>query len=264
MATEKISSIIFSRSVSTDVYNNGSSFSTTLYNPIAIPHSSKGCMVGVSSARVWNSTPNIIEGVNDTLYISSAPAPGAVALVFPQGLYSVEALSNTLADLLEVAGHQRDLFEFLPSSATQQITIRYNYDAVQVNFTASDTFRELLGFDSRFSPSGGVSASAPEYDEGDNIAAFNTINAFLISAPELVNDGIPLNQISNSVVVQVPITSSPNTLINYNPENINWIQSDHLIGGTVNFLTFTLFNENLENIIAVENWSFTVSIKYIM
>ena len=270
MVVEKTYNIIFNSSQADFTNTRNNEFTVNLYNAISFPTNALSVEVALYSANIWNSNPNILDGTlggaqNDTLYVDYDDGGGNVSyvIVLPTGLYSVDLMAATISLELETAGAPSDLLTFIADSATQKITIRYNYANTRIDFTQSDTFRLILGYNSRLSPLAGVSAVAT-LDEADNIAAFNSINGWLILAPDLLRDGIPVNSTSSAVLGQVPILSKPNSLVNYEPSNLNFINCDHLRHANISKLTFRLTNELVGDITNIEPWQFSVIFKYSM
>jgi len=255
---ERTQSFIFSSANATTVSANRDEFSVTLDNPITIPSHARGVHVGVYNARVWNSVPNIVTGVNDLLYLTASPDPQKI-LTIPQGLYGVSPLNTTIGNLLQNEGYDSDLITIRGDSATQKVYIIFKNTDISLDFTQAQTIGNLLGFDTVI-----TSASAGEIIFAPVIARFNQVNSFLISCSDLVHNGIPTNNSSASILVEVPITAGANSQINYNPNNVLWIQSDHLISKSLQHLSFRITNERLESLVINEDWSVLVSVKFIM
>ena len=259
---EKQFSMLFSSSLGANVdpLNKGS-FSVNLYNGISVPDEAKSAQIGLYSANIWNSSPNVVTGENDKMHFIYLGSPFDITI--PQGLYSVEDLQNQIQTqiLLEAVPIPDDIVQLLPNEATQQIIIQYNYTDSQVDFTQPNTVRDLLGFNSRLSPAAPTTAVG-QLDQADLIAAFNQYNSFLILANDLVLDGLPVNSTAVGVLAQIPLSSPPNSLINHIPPQIQYIQADHLIGHNIFDMTFRLTNENAEPVFVVENWTFGIIVKY--
>ena len=258
MVVEKSFNIIFSTVNADSVNDDMNEFKVNLYNGISVPKQAKSAQVALYSARVWNSSPNIVPDVNDKLYITYQATPYVIEV--PQGLYSDSLLAQTLSLLFEQESLPIDLISFIADIATQKILIRYNYADTQIDFTPADTFRDILGFDARLSPP--TPSTLGELDSADNEAGFNTVNSFLITAENLVRDGIPIGATAINILAEVPIIAPPNSLINYEPNNLTFIQSDHLIGSQIFDFTFRILNEKAQPIKMIEDWSFSVVVRY--
>jgi hypothetical protein len=269
MVVEKTYNIIFN-SAQSDFQNvRNNEFTVNLYNSITFPAEALSVEVALYSANIWNSNPNILDGTggtitNNKLYIAYDDGLGGgvvnYVITLPNGLYSVDGLSSTISLEIEALGLPADLITFIADSSTQKITIRYNYALTQIDFTQADTFRVILGYNSRLSPL--APSAIGTLDQADNVANFNQINGWLILAPDLLRDGIPVNSTASAVLGQVPINASPNSLVNFEPSNLNFINCDHLRKARISNLTFKVTNELLQDIINVESWQFSVIFRY--
>ena len=256
-----------------NVTNDGSSFEVQLDDPIVIPADALNVNVSVEEATVWWVVPNIITGVNDTIYIfgdddSGVPVPQLFTVVIPQGLYDLTGLNNSVQSGLEALGARTisggvplPLITLTPDDATQKVVIRFNYTNVTVDFSAArtDTFREIIGFDELIY---GPFAAAPLNILAPNIAAFNTVNSFLI-ASDLVNTGIRFNNRYNQVIAQVLINVSPGSQIISTPFNPAKSNAQPLAGSNRSNLRFRLTDEKLRPVNTNgEYWSARVVIRY--
>lgn len=256
--TEKIISHLFSSVDATTNSVNNDEFSVSLDNPIHVPVDTKSCQIGCYSAKIWNSSPNIITGVNDKIYYTVGVDP-QTSMTIPQGLYSFSQLNSRISVELQQAGYDSQTFQLLGDEATQFVYVLYKV-GVRLDFTQANTCRVLLGFNSRLAPLAGVSTEG-QIEFADSIANFNTYNSFLVQS-SLVRDGVPLNDKGSNVIVQVPLLASANRLISYNPSQILWIQSDHLRGHPISQVNFKVLSDSLGSLIMPENWSLIVLIKY--
>lgn len=259
---EKQFSLLFSSALGNNVDPvDKSSFTVQLYNPISVPRNAKSAQIGLYSANVWNSSPNIVTGENDKVYFIYLGSPYNITI--PQGLYSVEDLQNQIQTqiLLESVPIPDDIIQLLPNEATQQILTQFNYAGTQLDYTQANTIREIVGYDARLSPL--VPSVAPgELDPADSLAAFNQYDSFLILANDLVLDGLPVNDRAVGVLAQIPLTSPPNSLINFIPPQIQYIQADHLINHKIYDMKFRLTNQNGEPLIVIEDWVFGIIVRY--
>jgi hypothetical protein len=257
-------SIIFNSgsNLNTFVSPNRDSFTVTLNNPISVPAEAKSCSIGLYQANIWNSSPNIITDVNDKFYFTYASTD--YTIIFPQGLYSLNDFNATLSSLVfdSRAGLlPKDLFTFFGNTATQKVQVALNYVGTQLRFNGPDNMAKILGFEDGVNYPLSPSNFAGQIIFAPNIANFNTINSFLVTT-DLVNNGLPINAQSASIIAQVPITAAPNSLITYSPVQIVWILCDHLIGHPRSSITFRLTNEFLGSVVVLEDWNIILSVKY--
>ena len=239
-------------------YNN--EYSITLNNAITVPPYAKSCQVGLVSANIWNYDLNISATTGNLLYYIPNAIDGQQVLTIPDGYYGLADLNNQISLQLQIAGYPSDLFSLVGDAATQRVVITFNYANTQINFVPADSIRFIVGFDARNSPAG--LSVAGSIDIGDSIAQFNSINAFLISCSALCDDGININSLGRSIIGSVDILSSPNSLINYSPNQVLWIETPNLIGTIRSEIEFTLLNELLQPVTVLDPFQFAVTIKW--
>jgi hypothetical protein len=259
-------SIIFNSNdalTNTDTSPDGDAFTVTLNNPLYVPPEAKSCYVGLFQASVWNSSPNVLTGVNDVFYFTYASTE--YSIVLPQGLYSLDDLNQTInAYILDTRAGTlpNNLFTFTGNTATQKVQISLNYIGSQIRFpSGSPSLFKILGFENGVNYPTSPSTFVGQLALAPNIAGFNTINNFLITT-DLINNGLPVNAQSAGILAQIPITATPNSLINFNPPQIVYIQCDHLIGKARQVISFRLTDELLGKIKVLEPFNFVMTIKY--
>lgn len=224
--------------VSSDVANGarnvrdlGSAFDVQLDDAIAIPPGAVNCTLEVNQTSIWNTVPNIsVEQKNDTFYFSAVEPAVWETITIDKGLYSVSALNAAISRGLVNLGYDADKITMTGDEATQKIVFTFKDVNTSIDFTQADTFREIVGFDSRIV---GPSTIAGETELGDNVAAFNQVNSFLLHST-IINQGIPVNAIGASIIARVPIDVSPGSQINYSPNNPVPTAANTLIGSSLN------------------------------
>lgn len=223
----------------------GSRFELVFDEPMKIPHDAIEVYVSAEESSVWFVTPNIITGVNDTLYVTGPSALDVVTpyvVTIPQGLYSLEALSVAIARELETAGAKTSPLPIISLSgddATQRAVLTVNYATVSVDFTPADTFRDVIGFNSGVV---GPFGTVPSNQLAPNAAAFNTVNYYLIHS-DLVTQGIRFGTTFSQVISQVLITGTPGNQIVSTPFNPPRVQAQYLAGATRSRISFWLTDE---------------------
>lgn len=242
-----------------DKTSDGSSFSIDLDRPIIIPKQAKNCFVEVQSAEVWNTSPNILTGVNDKVTVDFGS--GATVITIPQGLYDLDALNQRLNQEVKAAGGMNEKeYVFNADTATQKTVLQILTVGSSMDFTASDTFRDMVGF-------GAVILTAATIDEtfdAPNTANFNTTDYFLIHC-DLVSRGLRLNSSYRQIVAQVLIDVPPGHQIVSTPFNVPKIPAAELIGDKRNSINVWLTNDKNERIdTGGENFSCRLVINYVM
>ncbi len=237
---------------------DGSSFEINLDDPIMVPESAKECTVVCQESTVWWVVPNITTGINDAFSIDDGGGP--YAIVVPTGLYDVTSLQNATESAVIAAGGPAGMFTFIADSATQRIIIRVNLAGVTIDFTGLTTFRVILGFDSQvLGPTVGASTDFP----GDNQAAFNTINGFLIHS-DIVSRGIRTNGRFDQIIAQVNIDVAPGSQIVSRPFLAPEAPANTLIGALRKRIRFWL-TDTQNNLVNTQGefWTTRMIIQYI-
>ena len=123
-----------------NVSSDGTQFSVQLADPIAIPRDAVACELGVLSASIWNTSPNIGPGLgaggvdnNRFRYTTSTAPAGTFNITLPTGLYSLAAISSYLSSQFVNNGHVSKLFTLGEQGATGL--------AIITILTAGDTAR---------------------------------------------------------------------------------------------------------------------------
>jgi len=225
-------------------------FELQLEEGLKIPSNAENCELSVVESTVWWSVPNIIINQNDKFYVSG-PNVGDITTNFvitiPQGLYDLSALNQTIQRELENAGAKTSpspLISLSGDEATQKVEIRFNYNNVSIDFTQTNTFREILGFNSSVL---GPFGTVPNNQLAPNVANFNTVNSFLLHS-DLVNDGILYGNKYNQSIANVLIDVSPGSQIVYKPFNPAKISIDSLKGQIRKNIKFWLTDEENNDI----------------
>lgn len=255
-----------------NVSQDGSSFELLLDQPITIPKEALNVTVSVSEATVWWTVPNIIKDVNDKMFVFGNLRGGGTKLfelVIEQGLYDLPGLNNSIVNSLETAGAQTldssgdplPLITIASDDSTQKVLIRFNYTNVTVDFTQSNTFRKILGYDSKVV---GPFGSVPINNIADNVAAFNTVNYFLLTS-NLVEKGIRFNNRFAQIVSQILINVSPGSQIISSPRHPPEISAQFLAGQQKANLRFSLTDDQLRAVNTNgEYYSARIIIKYLL
>jgi len=252
---------------------DGSQFEIQLDEAIKIPKEALDVSVELLESTIWWVIPNIITGVNDTMYIYGdddtlpVPVPQLFTVTLPQSLQDLTTFNNAVLSGLEALGARTldaalnplPLVSFSPDSATQKVIIRFNYTNVYVDFAPAQTPYEILGAAQvQYGPFGG----APINQLMPNTAAFNTVNYFLV-ASDLVQKGIRFNNRYNQVIGQVLIDVAPGSQIVSQPFNPPKSKAQELAGAKRTNLRFRLTDDQLRPINTNnENWSARIVIKY--
>ena len=96
---EKQISYIFSSNPANGAKNisaDGSEFTVTLYDPIAIPAHAKYCTVEVQGANIWYTSPNISVDLDNNVF-AFFDGTANQSITIPKGLYDLSQLAKTIA-----------------------------------------------------------------------------------------------------------------------------------------------------------------------
>lgn len=216
----------------------GDRFSVFFDRPIIVPEHAINVHIVVQEASIWNVVPNIIEGENNILYITHFDGVVSTPYVvnIPTGLYGLHDLDSAINRELVNLGAPTNLITLAGDSSTQKTVIQINVlplETISIDFTPSDTFRDILGFNSQVIPP----TSGPINIFSDNTANFNNIEYFLVSS-SLISKGISLNNNYNSVIAQILIDKPSGQQIISTPFNPPEIPANELIGTRHNKIDF--------------------------
>lgn len=238
----------------------GNKFSVRFDEPVSIPLQSQAPTIELVSSAVWNNSPNILTGVNDKLSIIISAT--TTVITFPQGSYSVSDINTYVNEQLVAANPAWVNYVTISADATVgKVRVTSNNIAFTDFIVTTDArhvaFGTLIGWtaDQAFTAAG-------QYFTGADVAQINNVDNFLIHL-SLVQNGIPINGVYSQVLAAVPITVDPGQLINYEPTNTIKIPAYNLRGATnTNFLAW-ITNQNNEDIIMPDYWSFTTKISWL-
>ena len=226
-----------------NVSSDGSRFSVILDNPIKIPSTAINCTLGVVSASIFNTSPNISQdfGNNQFKFTTTSGAGSTHTITISDGLYSVGDLNSYLSVSFLNLGLPSNLFVISGVGATGQSTISYLLLGDSVDFSIGGTIRTILGFDSGIY----ISTLVGQTIYSQDISKFNRNNSYLILS-DIISGGIPINSQTPSIIASVPITVAPGSQINYTPFNITEVDANSLINLSKSNISFSLTNQALQ------------------
>ncbi len=219
-----------------NVSDLGSTFDVFLNPPINIPKIAKNIYIEPISATVWFNTPNIQEGINDQFKIKYQGTDHTITI--PEGLYTVQNLSNKISILLFNEGLPEDLLMLIPDTSTDKLIIEFHYSLTQIDFTINNSLRDLLGFNDRNVPL--LPTTEPIFEIADNVAEFNSVDYYYIKCQNLLSRGIATNSDFTGIIVKVPINVGVGEQIRYEPTKSIKIDASELSGVNLTKLTFQL------------------------
>ncbi len=243
-----------------NVSSDGSSFTVNVNDPFIIPRKAKNVYLSVSDAEIWWTIPNIVTGSNDQFEITDTGADSGTAysntVTIPQGLYSLSQLASQIETLIVNDGAAQGIITFSEDTAQGKVRITANYTGISIDFTIANSVRTILGFDSQTL---GPSASKPLTWTGDNVAAFNTVNYFLLHS-DLVAAGMRFNNTYTNIIAKVLIDVQPGSQITYSPFNPTKIDASSLKTTPKTSYRFWMTDES-NNSVNTANESYSMRIK---
>ena len=253
---------------STPVGNLGNEFSVQLITPIMIPRAAITATLEVSNCTIWNSSPNISSLIkNNKMYFTYLNVD--YESTFPDGLYADYDMNAFMNIFFKKNNLPTNLFVITASTATQKVTIVFNFMDLKIDFTKPGACIDVLGFNPEIilGPvppliSVGDDNLTPFYKIAPNVAKFNRVENYYIVS-NLLSTGIPQNQISSGILARIPIDVRNGSLINYNPTNPTRCNATELIGTIRQVLKFRLLDQLLRDVSTFgEDFSFCINIRY--
>lgn len=229
----------------------------TLRNPIRVPQNAYNIKLALNSASIWWSVANIEENVNDKLYFTVSGT--AYTIDLHQGLYSVYDLNTAIQHGLTNLGLDINLIKLSPNNSSGKVIVKLQPN-VDIDFTQTDTFRQLIGFDSVHIPeTGETDQSTSIY--GNNVAIFSDVSSFLVHTDLLSGAGIAYNNTSAEVLSRVLITEKPGMLLNYEPQHLLWLGCN-IAGREIRQVRVWITNQKNEHITLEEAYDVLMTLKY--
>lgn len=247
---------------SQNLRNNGSTFDVVMVPNLKLPTDAENIYLEVKNATVWWSVPNVSANIGNNRFKITYNAVD-YEFTIPDGLYSYSDLSLQIqvqVNNISAGVVPADVISLVVLNAENKIGIKFNYINTSVDFTIVNSVRGILGFNAEVVSSGGT---VPVVQVAQNIANFNTINYFLVSAPTLLSSGLSFNSIYNSIIARIPINVPPNSQIQYDPRQTYKISANELAGINLSALTFNLTDDSGRFVdTRGEYWSVMFTIHY--
>jgi hypothetical protein len=137
--------------LSTGPNNAGSSFQVVLSQPLFIPKEAISAELRVTTFIGWWTILNIIYQFNDMFQfqILSGSSMGLYSVEVPPGIYSLNSLASAINIQLMNAYPTLppNPLTFSADQSTQRVIIIFNIAACQVDFSITNSMRNIMGFD---------------------------------------------------------------------------------------------------------------------
>lgn len=272
---EKQFSAFFNSAGANKIGTLGNHFQVQLQTPLQIPGSCVYATLEVVSAKVWNTSPNISEGIGNNHLVFTYLGK-EYDLIFPDGLWGTKEFNLYLEyfflhhGLKETVGTEIEnvLFVVVENDATQRVSIQFNVLGVVIDFTKPNSCIDVLGFytthnNDIFTSNLKITTTI----KGDSITApnearYNRVMNYFIRS-NLVSDGIPVNNVSTGIIAEVPIDVKVGSLINFIPTNPMRSDCSDLIGNPKSVVSFTLVDQIGRDVsTSGEEWSLAIIFRY--
>lgn len=259
MIVQKQFSVFFNSSTASGALArsaDGSQFSVRFIEPISFPVNTVYAEMAVTQAGIWNTSPNLsVAFGNNNFSCNVTGTP--ITFTFPDGLYSLSDIQSYLNVQLNNNAKASNSIAFSGLDATGNVLLTFLNAGDSVDFTIANSIRALLGFNSAVI----TSTTAGEVYISDSTAQLDRTNSFLISS-DLIGSSIPVNGVSTGIIANVPITVSPGSLQNSDPQQLSWISCMELVNARKTDATFRLLNQDLLTAPTNEDYTFTILFRW--
>lgn len=245
-----------------NVNETGSQFEINTEQSIFLDKGGFEATISVQEATVWNTVKNVSEAEqNNHIFIDSDVQPplfpNLIDVEIPDGNYSTSSLSAAIEREYVKAGGISGLVVLEEDFSTQKVLLKVDGTlagpgGAQVDFTPSNTFRDLIGFDDTKEPT--PPAIALVNDLAPNTAAFNVLEYFLVHWDG--GQGFPTNRKFQQTIARINITARPGSQIVSTPFNPAKSEANGWIGERRNHMTFWLTDQSGTKLVETgETWS---------
>lgn len=241
----------------TIVSNDGARLDISREEPIYFSASSMVTTVEVSSASIWNTSPNISTARDNNIFVYLIGGVTQPQIIIPDGLYSISTLNAEISRAIVNAGNPSNTLSLSGNLSTGKVVITLDI-GVQINFTQS-TIRDVLGFTVGIKP-----AVAPVITgtsiTGENQANFaNTLNWIIKS--NIFPSSIPINNQGQNILASIPITSGVGSITNYTPFNPTKSGTNEMRGKSVQNFYVEICDSAGVRLPQTESWSLTITMR---
>lgn len=220
----------------------------------------KDYVMRVISAQILYCFSNVFTGINDKLYYTYKG--GNYTITFPQGIYTLASINDEISRQTNDNNNAPYILSMQGEVANSSVYIVFNEPTVTVNCNHNDSLLINLGFPKTTGIIGPYPEQGTQYSLG-NSARLNKTTSLLMGCDAC--SGAYRNGVTSSVVASITINATPFTTIEYMPFNPVKVP---LSKYDIDSLTFTLFNQNMENLDLnsnggtqkYENWAAVVEI----
>jgi hypothetical protein len=259
---QRTQTLLFSSSVDAGASNvtaDGTTFEANFNSPLLIPVSARYCEAALTTASIWNTSPNVSASFGNNKFEVTYLASD-YTITIADGLYSLTALNDYINRALQNLGIPYGQFTFAADTASQRTVLTIQNIGSYVDFGAASSVGVIMGWPI---VSGIVAAtSLGQHFYSPVEAAFNRNNYYLVET-DMVQNGLPVNALARGILGAVPINVAPGSQITYDPSTPLWFDASELIGRPRMGLRFRLLNQDLLSApTAGDTYSFTVQLRW--
>jgi hypothetical protein len=201
------------------VTDNGSSVEVVLNQSVDIPQDALSLYVEAESTTMWNTNPNVILGVNDTIIIDG------ISYFFPEGLYDLTAINKQVALFV----NSPTKYVFTADDVSGKLILTIN-SAVLTTIDFA-TMYYFFGYNPGSYSNAGF-LGVPYLLYAPKKANFNYTNYYLVHC-NLVPNGLLYNNSYSSIVTDIPIEVGTLEQIVYTPTNPCRLDCGNLAGSKI-------------------------------
>ncbi len=226
---------------------DGSHFDVEFATPIDIPRDSINARLLVDAATIWWTTPNIREGIVDTLTVfgpSTLDALQSWTVVIPPGLYSVSAINAYVQADLETQGAKIDpspIITITGNSNTTRVDLTFGYTGSFANFTDPRNIGSVIGFTADTTPT----VSDDQVVSGNQQVSISPLEFYVITA-SLVDNGIGFGDSLRQIIATVPVDVPVGHQILFRPPRTSPMTCRNMVGRQVRTASFNLLTDRLQ------------------
>jgi hypothetical protein len=248
---------------------NGSLFTVQLQEAYVIPSNASNITCQLQQAIVWNSTVNVITGVNDRFYYTVGTT-SQTFVVIPQGNYDVHLLSETISQLVENAPVPvfEFSFELTLRGAYTNMTLYYYVSGRyigQVQFGLPQDIGGSLGFLPQIINFNPIIIGASQSFVSERASNIKDGSKSWLLSSSLVAKGVRVNDKFDSVLSKINFNATPpGSQLVYVPPSPNVVPSDFGPGRPISTVTSYLTDSDTGLAVSTngEYWSYVVVLKY--
>jgi hypothetical protein len=225
--------------------------------PIYFSAASMVTTVEVSSASIWNTSPNISAARNNNIFVYLIGGVAQTPIIIPDGLYSISTLNSEISRAIVNAGNPSNTLSLTGNLSTGKVVITLDI-GVQIDFTQS-TIRAVLGFTTGIKPVVAPVITGTSIT-GENQADFaNTLNWIIKS--NIFPSSIPINNQGQNIIASIPITSGVGSITNYQPFNPTKSGTNEMRNKSVQNFFVEICDSAGVRLPQTESWSITITMR---